>query len=167
MKKSVLYMDQNGVEELKLHIAVLRKKMENAKRFNGDIAGENYAEYEEALREIGIIASELTERLDDLKRVVIVERHSDDNLIDIGDVVIVDIAATGEVPEESTFKLVAGIGNLRAEIPEVSINSPLGNSIYRKSVGTECTYDVNGCTMNVLIKTKVVLEQTEDEPTLK
>jgi len=168
MGKRVLYMDQKGKDELKFEIEVLRKKLAAAKSYSGSLNTDKYnPEYEETLREIAIIANELANRLADLKRVVIVEKTDDVNVIDLDDIVSVDIASGLEMFEESTFKLVGGSGNLRAEIPEISINSPLGSSIYKKRIGEECSYQVNGLVTRVIIKSKVVLEKEDEAPTLK
>ena len=48
------------------------------------------------------------------------------------------------------------------EIQEISINSPMGNSIYKKKVGDRCSYSVNDRQFTVLIKEKLDLSKQQD-----
>ena len=45
--------------------------------------------------------------------------------------------------------------NIKADIQEVSINSPVGKAIYGKKIGELCSYSVNNRNMSLLIKSKV------------
>ena len=61
--------------------------------------------------------------------------------------------------EEMFLKLVGGEANFRGDVPEISINSPLGKSIYQKKVGDRTSYQVNGRIFNVLIKGKELTQE--------
>ena len=98
---------------------------------------------------------------DELRRIVLVERQNDEEIIDINDVLVIDICPSGEESDEMTFKLVGANGNFMAPLKEISVNSPLGTAVYKKPVGTQCSYSVQGNIINVLIKSKINLEEEQ------
>ena len=91
-----------------------------------------------------------------MQNIEIVESLGDEELIDIGDIVKVDIIFSEDDREEEMFKLVATTPSFSAEIQEVSINSPIGDAIYHKKVGEMATYKVQDRTFTLQIKEKVV-----------
>lgn len=83
----------------------------------------------------------------------------DNGTINIGDVVRI-LEKMGEtILGETILKLVKNNPDFDAEILEVSINSPLGESIYNKKVGDTVSYTVKGKTYNPTILEKIELEK--------
>ncbi len=71
----------------------------------------------------------------------------------------------GEPPENMIIKIV-GLSNpnFKADIPEISLNSPLGKAIYGKKVQDQTFYIINETKVNVIIKGKAkTLEDLEKE----
>lgn len=87
---------------------------------------------------------------------------TDDDLIDLGDYVRVDLAYAEEAPEEYEFRLLS-LGT--ASRSEVSVDSPLGKAVYRAKVGEMGSYTVNGYNTNYFIKAKSKKPFTESEIT--
>lgn len=102
-----------------------------------------------------------------LSNIVIIEKHNDNEIIDIGDTLLVDMIFSADDSEKFTFKLVGTNGNHDAKIQEVSINSPLGMSVYKKKIGDQTGYSVKGGLISVTIKQKIDLEKEQDEPIKK
>lgn len=158
--ENVLYMSEQGYQELLSEIEDIKKRIvENNKGRKAAFdagAGDGWdsPEFEEIERVDNLLAGELRLKQEQLQRVVIVEKHNDMDSIDIGDIVNSNLMYAPDDIEEFDFKLVAHKGNTRSDIPEVSINSPLGKAVYQKKVGETVSYSVNGNDIFVEIKSK-------------
>lgn len=163
-----IYVDQNGYNEILKEIEVLKKKLnENnlGRRAAYDAgAGDGWdsPEFEEIERNENLILGELQRIYDELSRVVIVEKENNSYIVDIGDIITINIMYDVDDNEELTFQLVGGVGGKQNEYQEVSINSPLGKSVYKKHVGDTCSYEVGRNIINVFIKEKIGLEKKEN-----
>lgn len=170
-KENKIYLDQEGYDKFLKNIEDLKRKLNenNMKRKTAFDAGSsdgcNSTEFEEIKRTEELIAGELQRQYDLQSRIVIIEKHNDTEIIDIGDVVTVDITTPdNNNRNERTFKLVGMRDNSKAETQEISINSPLGNSIYKKKVGDNCYYSVNNRVFFVSIKEKLNLSDQKSSP---
>lgn len=97
-----------------------------------------------------------------LSRIKIIEKHNDPDMIDIDDVVTADLVYDEDDIETLTFKLVGILSSTKPTTEEVSVNSPLGAAVYRKKVGDQCNYEVNGLTINVLIRDRVNIVEEDN-----
>lgn len=162
-EKKPIYLDQEGFEDLKRSIdALLTKIKENSvdrKECLESGTGWGLPELEAIDRKTAMLNSELSKKYDELQRVIVVEKHNDKDIIDINDIVAVNIEYSEDEVEDLTLKLVANNGDIFKELPEVSINCPLGSSIYKKKVGDTCYYSVNGEKVTVRIDEKLDLEK--------
>lgn len=171
-KENAIYLDQEGYEEILQNIKSLKERLKenNMNRQNafasGASDGWNSTEVADIKRTEGLIMGELQREYEKLSRAIIVEKHNDSEIIDIGDVVLADMFLSENKSKELTFKLVGTSGNLKAEIQEISINSPFGSAVYKKKVGDLCSYSVNDRPISVLIKEKLNLKK-EDAPVKK
>lgn len=145
MNKKVL--SKEGYQKLIEKIKGLEEELlliRNDKNLKGENLKENFDEesrYAEETRIIGKIRhySELL-----ISAEIIEGKENSEELIGIDDVVSTKIAFSEDDTEEFTFRLVSNdTPDIHAEIPEVTISSPLGNSVYRKAVGSSSSY-VNG-----------------------
>lgn len=175
MNEKKIYLDSQGYESLLQNIERLKNKLHENNMGRKDAfdagAGDGWdsPEFEEIERNERVILGELQRCYDELSRVVIVERQDNSDIVDIGDTIKVDMYFSANDYEEETFKLVGGTPNfdLSAEIQEVSINSPLGNSIYKKKIGDNCSYSVNNRQFTVIIKEKLDLSKQQESFTKK
>lgn len=168
-----IYLDQDGYNALlesveKLKAELQENNLGRREAFNAG-AGDGWdsPEFEEIERENTRITGEIQRRYEELERVVIIEKQNNQEIIDIGDVVSIDIITSPDSKTEMTLKLVGSTGNFDAEIQEVSVNSPLGSAIYQKKVGDTGTYLVNDKKFSVLINAKIELEPETGEPNKK
>jgi len=166
-KNDVLYFDKEGYEKYLEEIDKIKEELRivNAGRKNAvdDSIGDdwNYAEFEDIESKKARLTSELNRRYDELSRIVIVEKHNKEDQIDIDDIVEVNMIFSEDDSEEMIFKLVGKDANLKAEIAEISINSPLGMSVYKKRVGETCVYTVGNRDVSVFIKSKFEKEHSK------
>ena len=167
MEQNILYMTQSGIDKLYEEVKEYEAKLQQLYRdrignYNGDNRTDRYnSEYEESVRQEQMLRESINRCYDELRRVVLVERQNDEEIIDINDVLVIDICPSGEKSDEMTFKLVGSNGNFMAPLKEIYVNSPLGTAVYKKPVGTQCSYSVQGNIINVLIKSKINLEEEQ------
>ena len=165
-KSEKIYLDQEGYEKYLENIESVKKQLNdlNAGRKEAFDAGAgdgwDTPEFEEIERQEAVLMGNLKKLYEDLSKIVIIERHNNQELIDINDTVIVDLIFSKDDVEEMTIKLVSALGLSDGNFArEVSINSPLGKAIFGKSVGDNSSYKVNDNVIKVLIKQKLELEQ--------
>lgn len=156
-----IYMDQESYNRFIAQIEDIKLKLKkvNAGRKSAFDAGAgdgwDSPEFEEIERAENMLLGELKRNNEMLPRIVIIEKHNNEDVIDIGDTLQVNMEYAPNDSEPLTFRLVGMIGNVKDEIEEVSINSPLGKAVYKKKVGDNCSYEVNGMTINVNILEKL------------
>ncbi len=155
-------LNRQGYEDYLKAIAEKEKQLSDLRMYKGKDAifqGDNWHDnptlYQAELQEKSFMV-EIAEMRKKLQNIEIVESLGDEELIDIGDIVKVDIIFSEDDREEEMFKLVATTPSFSAEIQEVSINSPIGDAIYHKKVGEMATYKVQDRTFTLQIKEKVV-----------
>lgn len=170
-----IYLDQKGYDRVVQEIEELRKKLNKlrldksyAYENSGDGFHDNFA-FEEAERNERILMYEITSRLEMLNNAIIVQNQKQDNIVDVNDVVSLTIDF-GE-KETNLYRLVGSSNFLSNDgITNISLNSPLGQAIYLKSVGSSVTYSVNGEFFPVFINSKVdnkILDNDESEKKFK
>lgn len=168
MKEEVkrLRLDAEGLVKFEARIQQVETELANVRMYKGKEAihqGDNWHDnptlYQTELTEMSLMRT-LAEMREQLKNIEIVEKLQASEVVDVGDVVTLEMIFAPDDKEQSTFKLVGSDGDLRAEIPEVSINSPMGSAILGKRVGDRATYQVNNNTINVDILSKMELTDT-------
>lgn len=162
-KEDKIYLDQKGYEQFLKEIDEIRNSLQkNGKDKSSAFVGavgdgwhDNF-EFEEAKREELRLGKILQEKLEILSRIEIIDAiSSEEELIDIDDYVLTEMTYGDDMPEQMIFKLVGlSTPNFKADIPEISLNSPLGKAVYQKKVGDHSSYTVNGFVTNVLITKK-------------
>ena len=137
------YEELNRLKDLSLSIASIGS--ESYADAVGDGWHDNFA-FEDTMRESRKIASRINKMLEDEKYLKIVDKKSNsDDIIDIGDILKIKVIYDIDDIEEYTIKLTGKymIDN-NAKIKEVSLNSPIGRSIYLKNINdNDIGYYVN------------------------
>lgn len=104
----------------------------------GDTWHDNFA-YEQAIKKESSLLHELKAKKMGLARIEIIEKNNNSDKVEIGSVVTVKID-----DEVKIYKLSGNtVSNLNSDIPEITVNSMLGKSIYHKRVGDSFSYKVN------------------------
>lgn len=155
-----VYLDQEGYEELLDSISRTVEKLNKItmgrssayREGTGNIGDE--PEFEILQIEERRILHELQKQRLLLSRVEIIEKHNNNEFIDIGDIVRTEISAD-DYTQECVVKLVGKSIDFDSDINEVTINSPLGGAIYKKNIGEDVSYNVQGKTFNVHIAEKL------------
>lgn len=166
-----LYLDNDGYQRLLEEIDLLKAKLakngkEKGEAYSGAVGDgwhDNFA-FDEANMQERMILGQLRECYLKLERAEIVEKHDDDTLVDVNDIVTVDMIFGPDDSEELEFKLVGSVGahtSDKSGIQEVSINSPLGKSVYHKKVGENASYKVESRVFNVEIISKISEKELE------
>lgn len=160
-----LFLDKISYEALLEEIELLKKELakngkEKANAYSGSAGDgwhDNFA-FDEANRQERMILGQLKECYQKLEKVEIVEKTDNPILIDINDIVSVNMIFSSEDNENIEFKLVGSVKSHTAandDIYEVSINSPLGKSVYHKKVGDKASYKVENKIVNIEIISKI------------
>lgn len=150
------YEELNRLKDLSLSIASIGS--ESYADAVGDGWHDNFA-FEDTMRESRKIASRINKMLEDEKYLKIVDRkRTSDDIIDIGDILKIKVIYDIDDIEEYTIKLTGKymIDN-NAKIKEISLNSPIGRSIYLKNINDNDThYYVNDKKISIKIINKIL-----------
>ena len=149
------YEELNRLKDISLSIASIGS--ESYADAVGDGWHDNFA-FEDTMRESRKIASRINKMLEDEKYLKIVDKKSNsDDIIDVGDILKIKVIYDIDDIEEYTIKLTGKymIDN-NAKIKEVSLNSPIGRSIYLKNINdNDIGYYVN----DIRISIKIIRKQ--------
>lgn len=157
-------LNQKGYEEYLQAIAKKEKELADLRIYKGTEAiyqGDNWHDnptlYQVELKEQTLM-KEIAEMKHKLQNAELVENLGDDNLIDIGNVLKIDMIYSNDDKEEEIVKLVATAlsFDIDSQIQEISVNSPLGKAIYHKKIGEVVTYKVKDKTFTIVIKEKII-----------
>ena len=163
--KQVFYVDKEGYQELLSAIEEQKAKIRdnNLGRKNAFDAsagdGWDSPDFEEIERMDHMLNGELRRKCELLDRAVIIEKHNDDTIIDIGDVIQSELIFSEDDREPFVFKLVATESDINAEIQEVAINTPMGSAVYRKKIGDTVPYTVGENTFSVFLQERLDLDK--------
>ena len=149
------YEELNRLKDLSLSIASIGS--ESYADAVGDGWHDNFA-FEDTMRESRKIASRINKMLEDEKYLKIVDRkRTSDDIIDIGDILKIKVIYDIDDIEEYTIKLTGKymIDN-NAKIKEISLNSPIGRSIYLKNINDNIGYYVNDKKISIKIINKIL-----------
>lgn len=168
-----LKMDNEGIEEIKKEIDEIQKKLEDIRKYKGEVAiyqGDNWHDnpvlYSTEAKEMELMR-QLNDMKQQLKNVQIVEKSSNECIVEIGDVINIVMLSADKNSKEMIIKLVGHFPKLDAEIREISVNSPLGSSIYKKNIGDNVSYKVGENQFNVVILEKLKLEANNEKSKIK
>ena len=150
------YEELNRLKDISLSIASIGS--ESYADAVGDGWHDNFA-FEDTMRESRKIASRINKMLEDEKYLKIVDKKStSDDIIDIGDILKIKVIYDIDDIEEYTIKLTGKymIDN-NAKIKEISLNSPIGRSIYLKNINDDdIGYYVNDKKISIKIINKIL-----------
>ena len=123
----------------------------------GDGWHDNFA-FEEATREERRLLGLLREKRAGLRRIEIVEDiDREEDIVNLDDFVLVDFVFSETDREEELVHLIGSTSpDFGKEYTEVTINSPLGKSIYKQKIGSTVHYSVNDRDFTIFIKEKVL-----------
>lgn len=143
-----IYLTQEGYAQYLESIKLAEQRLTEIRHQKGEQASElsdkwcDNSSFDIRLQEAMAITT-LKELLKGKNNIVIVEEeHSSADIVDINSVVIIEFPADeyGDA-ERVELKLVAT--PVKDSEHELSINSPLGQAVYKKKLHDEVTYEVN------------------------
>ncbi len=149
------YEELNRLKDISLSIASIGS--ESYADAVGDGWHDNFA-FEDTMRESRKIASRINKMLEDEKYLKIVDKkNNSDDIIDVGDILKIKVIYDIDDIEEYTVKLTGKymIDN-NAKIKEISLNSPIGRSIYLKNINDDIGYYVNDKKISIKIINKIL-----------
>lgn len=149
------YEELNRLKDISLSIANIGS--ESYADAVGDGWHDNFA-FEDTMRESRKIASRINKMLEDEKYLKIVDKKSNsDDIIDVGDILKIKAIYDIDDIEEYTVKLTGKyMINNNAKIKEISLNSPIGRSIYLKNINDDIGYYVNDKKTSIKIINKIL-----------
>lgn len=144
-----IYVDKEGYEEYyrelerlkNLSLSIASSGTQEYESAVGDGWHDNFA-FEESMRESNKIAMRINKMLEEEQKLKVVERkEANNNLIDIGDILLIKVIYSEDDIEEYTIKLTGKyLPNTNNKIKEISLNSPIGRSIYLKDISDNNIY---------------------------
>ena len=157
MEEKKIYLDEEGYIAHTEAIKNLRnnyKKIDEELNKLRDLRNEDYLQSVINLKttQKGILYR-MNKMIDDLNYIQIIAKEDNEELVDINDKVNLTLTYSDNESEELELTLIAN-GKLDS-YDIVSVNSPLGKSIYKKVVGTTSSFKVNGEEVLVTINSKI------------
>lgn len=157
MEEKKIYLDKEGYIAHTEAIKNLRnnyKKIDEELNKLRDLRNEDYLQSVINLKttQKGILYR-MNKMIDDLNYIQIIAKEDNEELVDIDDKVNLTLTYSDNESEELELTLIAN-GKIDS-YDIVSINSPLGKSIYKKVVGTTSSFKVNGEEVLVTINSKI------------
>lgn len=118
----------------------------------GDGWHDNFA-YDEAMRQERFIVNRINNMINDIPFFKIIDDVYDNNKVNINDVIEVLIRYSEDDEEKEILKLTGNysICNDDSSIREISLNSPIGNAIYKQNIGANVSYNVRNNKIEVSI----------------
>ncbi|MCL2587674.1 MAG: GreA/GreB family elongation factor [Firmicutes bacterium] len=141
MEKTLL--DANGFKQYETAVVELKQKIRDTQLEKNEAAGIAYdwhdnAGFEHAQGQEMRLHQQLRRLQEQGSTFELVERGNDRTVVDIGDTVTVDVEYAPDDIEVSTYHLTGNFKNMSDD--EVSINSPIGESMYGKEAGSEFSF---------------------------
>lgn len=159
-----ILVDKNGYNQFLQELDRLQEMSKNNSALGseayqaavGDGWHDNFA-FEESMRESRMIAKRIEDMLEKKKKLKIIDdRIKDNDLINIGDIALVKFNYSKLEGEIEKIKLTGNyILDTTRDISEISLNSPLGKSLYKSKVGSTITYYVDEKEFSVMVLSKI------------
>lgn len=92
---------------------------------------------DEQIRAINFRIQEIKYRLDNVQTV---EHHDTEGLVDFDRTYEIEVTTADGVSTTDFYRLIAESPTLNGDIPQISINSPLGKAIYSHKIGETVTF---------------------------
>lgn len=164
MLETKIYLSEYGYKQYLEEIELVKEKikkntaLKNEAFVNDPGNGwhDNFA-FEEASREEDMLSNSLQSLYDKGKNIELIKEQSiiDPDIITIEDIVTIKFIYEDGDTEVETFQLTGNWKqNYDNELQEITINSPLGRTLYLKKTGSLLNYSVNKNTIKVEILKK-------------
>ncbi len=155
-----MFVDENGFKQIDELIEKEKNRLRSAVKakaiaFQDDTnSWHDNAAYDDALEKENGAIMEINRLIDTKNNIEIIKQHNNPNLIDIGDIVTI------EMNEDDVFDVIL-TGKYLADSKnrEITLNSPLGNTIYKKKVGDEAIISTHN---NTKQRIKILKFQKKD-----
>ena len=172
-----IYLDEEGYEEYLKEIRELEKKLSQIKKEKNNAGrGKTHDGFhdnfdrEQAARDQDMLNTLISQRKANMRNIVVISKRSEDGLVDLGDYVYVEVSSDENEIQGRLIKLTGALMPKTAdEVHELTINSPIGKAIYKKSVGETVFYKVRGKEFKVVIKgrTKTLNELIDNKKNIR
>jgi len=109
-------------------------------------------EYEEAMRRNRMIDGEIYRMLKQEKKLKCINDVKCYDCVNIDDIIVLEFIYSDGYKEIDNIKLTGKfVPNTDLEIKEITLNSPIGRTIYKKKIGETCSYQVGNNNINIKI----------------
>ncbi len=173
MKDNKIYLDEAGYQSFLKSIDELREKLKKNSKAKSDsysiAVGDGWHDnfdFEEAKRQELMIMRQIQEKYEQLNNIEIIkDKKSEDTAsVNLNDVVRLSFRyPNGEVEEEVVKLIAASQVSDHDNFTEISVNSPLGEAIYKNKVGDVVEYVAGESRIQVEIKEKLVELNDENQ----
>ena len=158
-KKKKILVSKEGYDEYYNELEKLKKSLTRNASCGSDAytsaVGDGWHDnfdFEQTMREEKQITYNIKKMMNDTKYLEIVKKHNKKDYVDLDDTVSIKFIYddTDEIEE---YKLT---GKYISNNNEITLNSPLGNAIYNKKIGSTIIYKVNNKEIKVQIIKKII-----------
>lgn len=158
-----ILVSEEGYNQFFEKLESLKKSRENnahdlSKSYN-DYVGDGWHDnpmYEEAMRKSRMIDDDIQKMLNQQKNLEIIKDEYKEDLVNLNDIVMLEFLYPNNDKEVEMIKLTGKfIPNLDLDIQEITLNSPVGNAIYKKKVGKKYSCLINNQEIIIYIIKKI------------
>lgn len=155
----LIYVTKEGYEQFQEKL----KQAENNRQSNlkdlssscNDYVGDGWHDnplYDDAMLKSRMMDYEISKLLKQENQLKIIEETFDDELVNINDTVEVEFIYSNNERERDVIKLTGMyLPNLNSNIIEITLNSPIGQCLYKAKIGELCKYRDNGKEIKVKV----------------
>ncbi len=166
-KTNKIFLDEKGYELFLKNVEHTENKLLNHQKANSESYTSNSGngwhdnfEFEEHTRVEKLLKSQLSEKKEQLKNIVIIQDNTTDkDFITINDFVTLKIIYNDKDFEVETFQLVSYLATSEnTDNRFISLNCPIGKAIYNKKIGSVTEYKIK----NKIIKVKILKKNIQE-----
>ena len=166
-KTSPVYVTEEGYKQYLLALEVAKKQYMEILKTRAEY-GKNSVENHQTTvfdMEYELVVSNIKNLTETISNLVIIEdTNTAENTVNMGDIVTVQMLDDGEIRKVKIIGGTPQFGNDDGPV-SITINSPMGKSIYKKNIGDIVSYTVGKNKISVMIISKEkTQEKTEKQP---
>lgn len=159
----LIYVTKEGYEQFQEKLKQAEKNRQSNLRdlssSCNDYVGDGWHDnplYDDAMLKSRIHDYEISKLLKQERQLKIIEDTYDEELVNVNDIVEVEFIYSSNERERIFIKLTGlYLPNLNSDIIEISLNSPIGQCLYKAKIGELCEYNDNGKKIKIRVINRV------------
>lgn len=160
-----IMVDNEGYEQfIEIMESLKQENIDNGLKGNeayindpGNTWHDNF-DFEVVMRKSRTIAAKIDKMYEEKKNLIVVKKEDlPNNVVNIGDVLKIEITYAQSTPEIEIVKLTGKyIPNINSDIEEITLNSPIGKTIFKEQIGKVIEFKINGQPAKIKVIEKIM-----------